>query len=47
MELTKKEMYDINGGGISWLTFGGIGAAIIYIIGIISGYSNPIKCGRR
>lgn len=43
MELTKKEMYEITG-GVSWEVIGIIGAAITYIIGILSGYTNPNRC---
>ena len=43
MKLTKEEMYEIKG-GISWQIIGAIGAAITYIIGIISGYTNPSRC---
>lgn len=44
MELTNKEMYQVSGGGISWGLVAGLGAAIVYLIGIISGYTNPSKC---
>ena len=43
MELTKDEMQEITG-GISWQTIGLIGAAITYIIGIFSGFTNPSRC---
>ena len=43
MELTKKELIEIDG-GVNWYIIGGIGAAITYIIGIISGYTNPSHC---
>ena len=43
MELTKKEMLNIDG-GINWYVIGGVGAIITYIIGIISGYTNPSQC---
>lgn len=43
MELTEKEMYQVNG-GISWASLAGIGGLIAYIIGVISGYTNPSKC---
>ena len=44
MKLTKEEMQKISGGGISWYVIGGLGAALTYIIGIISGYTNPSQC---
>ena len=44
MELNENEMYEINGGGVSWYVIGGIGAVITYIIGILSGYTNPSRC---
>ena len=43
MELTKEKMYEITG-GVSWYTVGIIGAAITYIIGIFSGFTNPNRC---
>ena len=43
MELTKKEMQEIDG-GVSWYVISGIGAAITYIIGILSGFTNPTRC---
>lgn len=43
-ELDKKELININGGSISL----GIGclfiAGIIFIIGVIDGYTRPLKC---
>ena len=44
MKLTKDEMLKISGGGVSWYVISGIGAALTYIIGIISGYTNPSHC---
>lgn len=44
MELRKEEMSQIDGGAISWGVVAGIGAGIVYLIGIISGYTNPSKC---
>jgi len=43
MELTKEELIKING-GVNWYLIGGIGSVITYIIGIISGYTNPSSC---
>ena len=43
MKLTKEEMYQIDG-GVSWTLISAIGAAITYIIGIISGYTNTSHC---
>lgn len=42
MELTQKEMQEINGG--SWYVIAGIGAAIVYLIGILNGITNPTRC---
>lgn len=44
MELTNKEMYQVNGGAIHWGIVAGIGAILTYLIGVISGYTNPSKC---
>ena len=43
MELTEKEMYDVNG-GVSWELVAAIAAGITYLIGVISGYTNPTRC---
>ena len=42
MELTNQEMLKISGG--SWYVIAGIGAALTYIIGILSGFTNPSRC---
>ncbi len=44
MELTKREMLNIAGGSVSWGTVSIIGGVISFIIGIISGYTNPTRC---
>ena len=44
MELTKQEMNTINGGGISWGVVAGIAATVVYLIGCLSGVTNPNKC---
>lgn len=44
MELTQKEMHSVEGGGISWGIVAGIAAAVVYIIGCFSGYTNPNRC---
>lgn len=43
MELTQKEMYKVEG-GVSWAFVSGLAAAVIYIIGCFSGYTNPSRC---
>ena len=43
MELTKEEMYEVNG-GVSWTVLSAIAAGLIYIIGVVSGYTNPTRC---
>ena len=43
MELTKHEMYEVTG-GVSWAVVSGVIAGIIYIIGVVSGYTNPTRC---
>lgn len=44
MELTKKEMSNINGGGISWGIVAGVAAAVVYLIGFLGGITNPNRC---
>jgi len=43
MELSEKQMHEITG-GVSWTVVSAIAAGIVYIIGIISGYTNPSRC---
>lgn len=43
MELTKKEMLEINGGIGAWGIVG-IASAVIFIIGVIDGYVRPLAC---
>lgn len=47
MELNKEEMYEINGGAVSWKILAAIGAGIVCIAGILSGYTNPDRCRNR
>lgn len=46
MELTEKEMYEING-GVSWGVVASIVAAAVFIIGGLSGYTNPSRCNNK
>lgn len=43
MELTKEQMNQVNG-GVNWIILSGISTAIVYIVGFLSGYTNPSKC---
>ena len=43
MELTEHEMYKVSG-GVSWTVVSAIAAGVIYVIGVISGYTNPTRC---
>lgn len=43
MELSKEKMHEIDG-GVSWGLVAGIGAAIVYVIGFFSGFTNPTRC---
>ena len=47
MELREQEMYEINGGVLSWKVLAAIGAGLVWIVGVISGYTNPDKCNNR
>ncbi len=44
MELNEREMQETVGGAISWGTLSVIGGAVAFILGAISGYTNPNKC---
>jgi len=43
-KINDNELEQINGGGFSWGIAAGVVAAITFIVGIIEGYTNPIKC---
>ena len=44
--LTEKEMYNIEGGKVSWSIVGAVGAILTLIAGIIDGYLRPLKCNK-
>ncbi len=44
MNLSEKEMKSVTGGAVSWKVIAGICAAVAYLIGVVSGYTNPNKC---
>ena len=44
MNLDKKELKEIKGGGINFGILTAIGAGIVFLIGIIDGYVRPLKC---
>ena len=39
-----KELEQVEGGGFSWGIAAGVIAAITFIVGVVDGYVNPIKC---
>ena len=43
MELTEKQMYQVEGGA-SWGLIAGIASAVVFIVGFLSGYTNPSRC---
>ena len=46
MELTEKQMYEVNG-GVAWGVIAAIAAGLVFIIGGLSGYTNPSRCNNR
>lgn len=42
--LDKKELLQINGGGISIGVWTLIGAGVVFLIGVIDGFVRPLKC---
>ncbi len=42
--LTKEEKQKVIGGAISGWAVAGIAAAIVFLLGCFSGYTNPEKC---
>lgn len=43
-ELDERESLEIKGGGVAWWIPVSIGIAIVFAIGVWSGYTNPQKC---
>lgn len=44
IELNKRELLEVNGGGINFGLIFGLSAGISFLIGIIDGYVRPLKC---
>ena len=44
MEITKEELKNINGGAVSFGVIAGIGAGLMFIIGLVDGFVRPLKC---
>ena len=44
VELQEQELLEVKGGSISAITVIGIGALVVFLAGLISGYTNPEKC---
>lgn len=42
--LDKKELLQINGGGLSVGVWTLIGAGVVFLIGVIDGFVRPLKC---
>lgn len=43
-EIENKELSNIDGGAISAWTAIGIGAGIVFLIGVLDGFFRPLKC---
>lgn len=43
--LSQKELYEIQGGGISLGVAALIGAGIVFVVSLIDGFVHPKKCG--
>ena len=43
-EISREELQEINGGGLSFLGAAGLIAGIVFVIGVIDGFVNPKKC---
>ena len=44
ISINEKELEQVQGGGFSWGVAAAVVAGITFIVGIIDGYANPIKC---
>ena len=47
MELTGKQMNNVTGGAIHWGIITGVVSGVVFIIGALSGYTNPTKCKNK
>ncbi len=45
LEVKESDLSKITGGGFSLGVAIGVGALVVFVIGLIDGYTNPIKCG--
>ena len=46
-EIDEKELANVKGGAMSAWTFLGIGAAVVFVIGIFDGYTRPLGCNNQ
>jgi len=46
VKLNKKELLEVNGGGISVGACCVIGLALVFIAGVVDGYVRPLKCNK-
>lgn len=46
MNLTNKEMSKVEGGSTLGV-IAALGAGLVYLIGVLSGYTNPNKCNNK
>ena len=44
--LSKEELYEIKGGFLSMSAIAAIMGGVMFIIGLIDGYTRPLKCRR-
>lgn len=43
-KIDELELMNINGGGISFWTVIGISALVVFIAGVLDGFTRPLKC---
>jgi len=44
-EIEDKELENIRGGASAWIYFG-LGAALVFIIGVFDGFTRPLSCNK-
>lgn len=47
IELNNEHLSSIKGGGFNLGIILGVGALVVFIIGILDGYTNPTKCNNN
>lgn len=45
-DISENDLERVSGGGISPWTLVGVGAIVVFLIGVYDGYTRPLSCNR-